>query len=169
MVWLLPAGFMMSNFEADDPNGLKGQASGPLLPFAGWEDPPMAALHHLHQVSHNCCLYAFPTHKDTPHGKKAVCTVVQPPAGYIYSRVQPVSKQHMIRCQLDLEHYSQICLVCHIFFPGSAIQGTKQQTICMLNDHAAPVKHCHNAEAPVLACRTRIRCSLGIAAPQECD
>ncbi|KAL3149206.1 hypothetical protein ABBQ32_002032 [Trebouxia sp. C0010 RCD-2024] len=43
------SGFMMTNFEADNSNGLKGQGSGP-LPFAGWEDPPLGALHHLHQV-----------------------------------------------------------------------------------------------------------------------
>ena len=53
-LWLLPVGFMMSNFEADDADAFKGQGCG-ALPFAGWEDPPLplAALHHLHQVSHN--------------------------------------------------------------------------------------------------------------------
>lgn len=45
---------MMSNFEADESDALKGQGCG-ALPFAGWEDPPLplTALHHLHQVSHN--------------------------------------------------------------------------------------------------------------------
>ena len=57
-VWLLIAGFMMSNFGADDSDALKGQACG-ALPFAGWEDPPLplTALHHLHQVSHNYLMF----------------------------------------------------------------------------------------------------------------
>ena len=58
IVRVLPAGFMMSNFEADESDGLKGQH----LPFAGWEDPPLAALHHLHQVSHNHCFSVFQAH-----------------------------------------------------------------------------------------------------------
>lgn len=54
IVWLLAAGFMMSNFGADESDAFKGQGCG-ALPFAGWEDPPLplAALHHLHQVSHD--------------------------------------------------------------------------------------------------------------------
>ena len=41
---------MMSGFEIDDTDGLKGQGCQ-ATPFAGWEDPPLAALHHLHQVT----------------------------------------------------------------------------------------------------------------------
>ena len=48
---VMSAGFMMGNFEIDDTDGLKGQGCA-ALPFGAWEDPPLAALHHLHQVSH---------------------------------------------------------------------------------------------------------------------
>ncbi|KAL0027398.1 hypothetical protein WJX79_008458 [Trebouxia sp. C0005] len=47
------AGFMMSSFEAGDCEGIKaepGLDGGVGLPFAGLEDTPLAALHHLHQV-----------------------------------------------------------------------------------------------------------------------
>lgn len=73
------AGFMMTNFETDNSNGLKGQSSGP-LPFAGWEDPPLGALHHLHQVSHHCCCCFCTLLRQREHAPgpwwKAVCAVV---------------------------------------------------------------------------------------------
>jgi len=65
---------MMSSFEVGDCEGIKaepGLDGGVGLPFAGLEDTPLAALHHLHQVSLSCltvdCTYhhAFihpPTH-----------------------------------------------------------------------------------------------------------
>ncbi len=51
------AGFMMSSFEVGDCEGIKaepGLEGGMGLPFAGLEDTPLAALHHLHQVSLSC-------------------------------------------------------------------------------------------------------------------
>lgn len=48
----------MSNFGVDDTDGLKGQGCG-ALPFDTWEDPPLAALHHLQQVSHCHCFPAI--------------------------------------------------------------------------------------------------------------
>ena len=48
---------MMSSFEVGDCEGSRaepGLDGGVGLPFAGLEDTPLAALHHLHQVSLSC-------------------------------------------------------------------------------------------------------------------
>ena len=47
----------MSSFEVGESQGPKAEP-GVELPFGGLEEPPLAALHHLHQV---CLASAFPS------------------------------------------------------------------------------------------------------------
>ncbi|KAL0054979.1 hypothetical protein WJX82_005407 [Trebouxia sp. C0006] len=79
------AGFMMSSFEVGDCEGIKaepGLDGGVGLPFAGLEDTPLAALHHLHQVQQGFSMPAgqlmgLDDHP-LPHGQSLAHTTDRP-------------------------------------------------------------------------------------------